>query len=66
MTPDGALTEAGTALRTQIEAATDERAAAPWDALGEAGTARLAELGKPLARRAVGNGAFPDGVFARR
>ncbi len=66
LTPDGALTAAGAALRAEIEAATDERAAAPWDALGEVGAARLAEIGKPLARQAVGNGAFPDGVFARR
>ncbi len=66
MTGDGTLTEAGTALRAEVEAATDERAAAPWDALGQVGTARLAEIGKPLVRRAIENGAFPDGVFARR
>jgi hypothetical protein len=66
VTADGTLTETGTALRSRIESATDERAAAPWDALGEVGTSRLAEIGKPLARRAVANGAFPDGVFAPR
>ncbi len=51
MTPDGGLTEQGTALRAAIESATDERAAAPWDALGEVGASRLAEIGRPLARR---------------
>jgi hypothetical protein len=66
MTPAGALTASGTALRAEIEAATDDLAAAPWDSLGEVGTRRLAEIGRPLARRAVGNDAFPDGVFARR
>jgi hypothetical protein len=66
MPPDGGLTEQGTALRAAIESATDERAAAPWDALGEVGASRLAEIGKPLARQAVANGAFPDGVFAAR
>ena len=66
MTADGTLTDRGTALRAEIEGATDELAGAPWDALGEAGAGRLAEIGKPLVRRALGNGAFPDGVFARR
>jgi hypothetical protein len=66
MTPDGRLTEQGAALRAAIESATDELAAAPWDALGDVGTSRLAEIGKPLARQAVANGAFPDGVFAAR
>ena len=66
MTPDGALTDAGAELRARVEAATDEAGAAPWDALGEVGTSRLAEIGKPLVRQAVGNGAFPDGVFAAR
>ena len=66
MTADGGLTEQGTALRAAIESATDERAAAPWDALGEVGASRLAEIGRPLARQAVTNGAFPDGVFAPR
>ena len=59
MTPDGALTDAGTALRAEIESATDERAAAPWDALGEVGTSRLAEIGKPLARQAVAQRRLP-------
>ncbi len=66
MTAEGTLTEAGVELRRRIEAVTDEAAAAPWDALGQAGTARLAEIGKPLVRTAIANGAYPDGVFTRR
>lgn len=61
---DGTLTEAGVALRTAVESDTDELAAAPWDLLGEAGAARLKEIGKPLVRTAVTAGAFPAGVFA--
>lgn len=64
MTPDGTLTDGGTALRRTVEQATDDLGSAPWDHLGEQGTARLGELGKPLVERAVANGAFPAGVFA--
>lgn len=60
----GALTDAGRALRDDVESATDVMAAAPWDVIGEAGTARLKEIGKPLVRTMIGNGVFPDGVFA--
>lgn len=62
--PDAGLTEEGAALRSRVEAATAEMAAAPWDHLGETGALRLAELGQPLVRRALDHGAFPDGVFA--
>ncbi|MFD7320811.1 hypothetical protein ACFV9D_06920 [Streptomyces sp. NPDC059875] len=41
---DGAATDAGRALRAQVELRTDELAAAPWVALGPESTARLAEL----------------------
>lgn len=61
---DGALTAEGVALRSAIEAQTDELGAAPWQHLGPAGTKRVIELAKPLARRAAANGAFPDTVFA--
>lgn len=64
MNQDGGLTEEGHSLRVTVEDATDEMAAAPWDALGESGTARLKEIGKPLVRTMIGNGVFPDGVFA--
>lgn len=58
--PDGAATEAGRALRTEVERRTDELAAAPWDALGPDGTARLAELlGGPWLA-AIGSGLLPS------
>jgi hypothetical protein len=58
------LTAAGKQLRATVEADTDRMAEAPWVTLGPERTARLAELGKALSRIAVGNGAFPAGVFA--
>lgn len=61
-----ALTEAGLQLRETIEANTDEMAIPPWQQLGAAKAERLIELGKPITRVAVANGAFPDGVFAKR
>jgi hypothetical protein len=61
----GLLTEAGTAMRTAIESETDALSSAPWDHLGDEGTARVVELGRALTRHIVGNGAFPaEGVFA--
>ncbi len=47
---DGVATPAGAAAYADVEAATDRAAAAPWVALGSAGTGRLAELLAPLAR----------------
>jgi len=63
LTPDGALTDEGAALRTSVERATEVLAGAPWDALGADGTARLEALCLPLVLRAVDGGAFPAGVF---
>lgn len=60
----GALTDDGRAMRASVESATDVMAAAPWDVIGETGTARLKEIGKPLVRTMIGNGVYPDGVFA--
>ncbi|MER5962076.1 hypothetical protein [Streptomyces sp. NPDC002057] len=58
--PDGSATEAGRALRAEVERRTDELAAAPWDALGPDGTARLAELlGGPWLA-AIGSGLLPS------
>ncbi|NYF98162.1 SCO6745 family protein [Janibacter cremeus] len=64
MTPQGGLTDEGHSLRRRVEAATDRMAAQPWGSLGEEGATRLAELGRPWARQARDNGAFPQGVFA--
>jgi hypothetical protein len=44
----GALTAAGTAAHDAVEARTDALAEHPWTALGEEGTARLAQLLEPL------------------
>ncbi|MCT4356497.1 hypothetical protein M5362_25540 [Streptomyces sp. Je 1-79] len=56
---DGTATEAGRALRAEVERRTDELAAAPWAALGPDSTARLAELlGEPWLA-ALGSGLLP-------
>ncbi|MFF8838409.1 hypothetical protein [Streptomyces sp. NPDC015130] len=53
------VTDAGRALRAEVERRTDELAAAPWDTLGPDGTARLAELlGGPWLS-AIGSGLLP-------
>ncbi|MFH9726782.1 hypothetical protein ACH4M4_28020 [Streptomyces sp. NPDC017254] len=58
--PDGTATEAGRALRAEVERRTDELATAPWDALGPDGTARLADLlGGPWLA-AIGSGLLPS------
>lgn len=64
MTSDGSLTDDGRGLRRAVEVATDQIGVAPWESLGEAGTARLAELGLPLVLTVRDNGAFPADVFA--
>jgi hypothetical protein len=46
---DGALTGAGRAVRDEIERRTDAAASAPWRALGDDGTARAAQLLRPVA-----------------
>lgn len=61
---DGTLTDEGVALRRSVEAMTDQLGLAPWQALGDDGTARLTEIGAPLVRAALTAGAFPAGVFA--
>jgi len=61
---DGALTERGFDLRRTIEARTDRLGVAPFEHLGDEGTARLTELGRYLTGVALTNGAFPTGVFA--
>ncbi|MFD4376460.1 hypothetical protein [Streptomyces sp. NPDC058486] len=57
---DGAATPAGRELRAEVERRTDERAAAPWAALGPDATARLSELlGGPWLA-AIGSGLLPS------
>ncbi|MEV4506882.1 SCO6745 family protein [Streptomyces klenkii] len=55
----GELTEAGKALREELEAETDRLDAAPYEHLGAAGVARLTELGSAFAKAALMAGAFP-------
>ncbi|MYW03885.1 hypothetical protein, partial [Streptomyces sp. SID3343] len=63
---DGAQTEAGAALRRAVEEHTDRLGRAPFELLGEERTARLTDLCRGLTGIALGNGAFPPGVFATR
>jgi hypothetical protein len=62
---DAGLTGEGEDLRARIEARTDALSADPWLLLGPAGTARVVDLAKGLARIMVGNGAYPPGLLAR-
>ncbi|MFG2628727.1 hypothetical protein [Streptomyces sp. NPDC048473] len=57
---DGTATEAGRALRTEVERRTDEAAVAPWRALGEEARGRLVELLGPLWVAAIGSGLLPS------
>ncbi|MEU0673484.1 hypothetical protein ABZ330_11385 [Streptomyces sp. NPDC006172] len=56
---DGTATDAGHALRAEVERRTDELAAAPWHALGARDTARLADLLGPLWLEVLGTGMLP-------
>ncbi|WUK62996.1 hypothetical protein OHA75_09320 [Streptomyces coelicoflavus] len=56
---DESATDAGRALRAEVERRTDELAAAPWRALGDKGTTRLAELLGPLWLEVLGSGMLP-------
>ncbi|MEU6369562.1 hypothetical protein ABZ876_28480 [Streptomyces sp. NPDC046931] len=62
---DGALTEAGIALRGDLEAETDRLDRAPYEHLGAAGVARLSELAGALLMRALEAGAFPEGLTGK-
>ncbi|MFI0948158.1 hypothetical protein ACH4Q9_19255 [Streptomyces sp. NPDC021086] len=56
---DDSATDAGRALRAEIERRTDELAAAPWRTLGDQDTARLAELLGPVWLEVLGSGLLP-------
>ncbi|MEU0632109.1 hypothetical protein [Streptomyces sp. NPDC005989] len=56
----GVATEAGRALRAEVERRTDEAAADPWRVLGEAERERLVELLGPLWVAAIGSGMLPS------
>ncbi|MFD8822566.1 hypothetical protein ACFV1C_09415 [Streptomyces sp. NPDC059605] len=57
---DGTATEAGRALRAEVERRTDEAAAAPWRVLGEGERERLVELLEPLWVAVIGSGTLPS------
>ncbi|MGP4052492.1 SCO6745 family protein [Streptomyces sp. 2A115] len=56
----GTATDAGRALRREVEHHTDELAAAPWQALGPAGTGRLADLLGEFWVAVLGSGLLPS------
>ncbi|MEU3948031.1 hypothetical protein [Streptomyces sp. NPDC029526] len=62
---EGGLTDAGVALRRELEAETDRLDRAPYEHLGAAGVARLTELASEPAGRALAAGAFPAGMVGR-
>ncbi|MEV0221226.1 hypothetical protein [Streptomyces sp. NPDC050704] len=57
---DGTATDAGRALRREVEHHTDELAAAPWQALGPAATGRLADLLGEFWVAILGSGLLPS------
>ncbi|MGY5121592.1 SCO6745 family protein [Streptomyces sp. 900105755] len=61
----GELTEAGVALRAEIETETDRLDRAPYEHLGADGVARLTELAADFARSAVAAGAFPADLLGK-
>ncbi|MFE1802499.1 hypothetical protein ACFW9L_40920 [Streptomyces sp. NPDC059517] len=65
LTAEGELTEAGAALRKEIEASTDRLDTAPYEHLGAAGVERLTELGTGLTTKALAAGAFPESAFGK-
>ncbi|MEV4918754.1 hypothetical protein AB0K47_18295 [Streptomyces tirandamycinicus] len=62
---DGELTEAGTALRAELEEHTDRLDRGPYESLGAAGVERLTELGRGFLIAAAAAGAFPDGLSGK-
>jgi hypothetical protein len=56
--PDGSFTEAGAALRQEIEDRTDALALPPWEALGDEGCDELRSLVRPLSKAIVAGGIF--------
>ncbi|POM23126.1 hypothetical protein BTM25_42780 [Actinomadura rubteroloni] len=59
LAPDGTATEAGRALRADVERRTDDLARAPYDALGADAAERLATALEPVWIAAVGSGLLP-------
>ncbi|MFF8841257.1 hypothetical protein ACF08N_00780 [Streptomyces sp. NPDC015127] len=62
---EGSLTEAGTALRNEVEAHTDRMDLAPYEHLGAPAVERLTELGRGFLLTAFAAGAFPSSATGR-
>ncbi|MFJ8076969.1 hypothetical protein ACIQ7Q_24250 [Streptomyces sp. NPDC096176] len=62
---DGELTEAGTALRSELEDLTDRLDRAPYEHLGAEGVERLTELGRGFLMTAAVAGAFPADLIGK-
>ncbi|HEY5399341.1 MAG TPA: hypothetical protein VIL16_28565 [Trebonia sp.] len=62
---DSELTDAGQALRAQLEADTDRMAEPPWQHLGDERTEEVVRIAKAMSRAVAAAGAFPP-VFAAR
>ncbi|MFE2936630.1 hypothetical protein [Streptomyces sp. NPDC059278] len=62
---EGELTEAGTALRAELEEATDQMDAAPYEHLGAQGVERLTELARGFLFTAASAGAFPADLIGK-
>ncbi|MYY07055.1 MULTISPECIES: hypothetical protein [unclassified Streptomyces] len=60
LTAEGELTDEGTALRKELEEATDRMDLGPYEHLGGPGVARLTELGRGFLATAWAAGAFPS------
>ncbi|MEU2671397.1 hypothetical protein ABZ622_21490 [Streptomyces sp. NPDC007164] len=62
---EGELTEAGIALRAELEEATDRMDAAPYEHLGAEGVERLTELARGFLFTAASAGAFPADLMGK-
>ncbi|MFF1839575.1 hypothetical protein ACFVXE_36215 [Streptomyces sp. NPDC058231] len=62
---EGELTEAGTALRAELEDATDRMDLAPYGHLGAEGVERLTELARGFLVTAASAGAFPADLVGK-
>ncbi|MGY4906971.1 SCO6745 family protein [Streptomyces sp. 900116325] len=62
---EGELTQAGVALRAELEDATDRMDAAPYEHLGAEGVARLTELARGFLFTAASAGAFPADLIGK-
>lgn len=62
---EGELTQSGTALRAELEEATDRMDAAPYEHLGAEGVERLTKLARGFLLTAASAGAFPADLIGK-